>query len=157
MKSSLLVKPILLLQAPKENQTVLQKVSLLTQIILNLDAQHLISVYRLADIPIFFSLSTGIRLGKLLVGEAAGFQDKLFGFGIRFALISGILAATSFIEIKNYDDLWKPEFMRLMKVSRANRFIFANFSISRQLCCQVLGKSKDPRRTLRTLYSWQRI
>ncbi|OGN07312.1 MAG: hypothetical protein A3B86_00980 [Candidatus Yanofskybacteria bacterium RIFCSPHIGHO2_02_FULL_38_22b] len=105
----------------------------------------------------FSTLSTGIRLGKLLVGEAAGFQDKLFGFGIRFALISGILAATSFIEIKNYDDLWKPEFMRLMKVSRANRFIFANFSISRQLCCQVLGKSKDPRRTLRTLYSWQRI
>lgn len=101
--------------------------------------------------------STAIRSGKLLVGEAAGFQDKLFGFGIRFALTSGVLAAISFIERKNYDDLWKQEFMRLMKVSRANRFIFANLPIARQLFWQIVGKSKNPRNMLGTLYSWQRI
>lgn len=105
----------------------------------------------------FSTPSTGIQFGRLRVGEVAGFQDKLFGFGIRFALTSGVLAATSFLEQKNYDQLWKPEFLRLMKVSRVNRFMFANLPIARQLFWKIIGNSKNPRTTLGTLYSWQRI
>ena len=46
----------------------------------------------------------------LLVGEAAGFQDELFRFGLRYAVISGYLAAKSIIEGLDYDELWKDKF-----------------------------------------------
>lgn len=53
----------------------------------------------------------------LFVGEAAGFQDPLFRFGLRYAIISGYLAAKAIIEGKNYDLLWKklllPEFKKI--------------------------------------------
>ena len=42
---------------------------------------------------------------KLLVGEAAGFQDLFLGFGMKYAFLSGYIAAKSIIEEKNYDGL----------------------------------------------------
>ena len=45
--------------------------------------------------------------GSRFVGEAAGFQDYLFGLGIRYALTSGSLAARSILEERDYDELWK--------------------------------------------------
>lgn len=47
--------------------------------------------------------------GKLYVGAAGGFQDVLFGFGIKQAIISGYLAAQSIYEGKDFDSLWKNE------------------------------------------------
>jgi flavin-dependent dehydrogenase len=41
---------------------------------------------------------------KYYVGEAAGFQDVTAGFGIRYAVISGYLAAQSIIESKDYNE-----------------------------------------------------
>jgi flavin-dependent dehydrogenase len=46
------------------------------------------------------------RDGSLWIGEAAGFQDILFGFGIRNALVSAKPAAQSIIENRSYDDLY---------------------------------------------------
>ena len=43
------------------------------------------------------------------VGEAAGFQDYLFGLGIRYALTSGNLAARSILEGRDFDELWISE------------------------------------------------
>jgi flavin-dependent dehydrogenase len=43
------------------------------------------------------------------VGEAAGFQDYLFGLGIRYALTSGWLAARSILEQRSFDELWTRE------------------------------------------------
>lgn len=55
----------------------------------------------------------------LLVGEAAGFQDLTFGFGMRYAILSGYLVAKAIIENLNYDILWQnkfsPEFRKLIK------------------------------------------
>ncbi len=48
--------------------------------------------------------------GRLYVGEAAGFQDASKGFGVRYALLSGFLAAKSILEHKDYDALWKKTF-----------------------------------------------
>jgi len=42
---------------------------------------------------------------QLYVGEAAGIQDSSRGFGIRYAIISGAIAAQSIIENENYTDL----------------------------------------------------
>ncbi len=61
---------------------------------------------------------------RLYVGEAAGFQDFLFGLGIRRSLHSGFLAAQSITDHTDYDELWKREFGNLLKASVVNRFLF---------------------------------
>ncbi|GAC1397077.1 MAG: hypothetical protein NVSMB68_13510 [Thermoanaerobaculia bacterium] len=72
-----------------------------------------------------FHLKDHARTGEsLLVGEAAGFQDYLFGLGIRYALTSGYLAARSIIEERDFDDLWKSEFRGKQETSLVNRFLY---------------------------------
>lgn len=63
---------------------------------------------------------------RLHVGERAGFQDFLWGFGMRYAMVSGFLAAKSFIENKNYDILIKENILGELKTSLSNRFFFEN-------------------------------
>ncbi|MBI4162429.1 MAG: NAD(P)/FAD-dependent oxidoreductase [Candidatus Aenigmarchaeota archaeon] len=53
---------------------------------------------------------TAIINGKKVIGAAAGFLDPSRGFGIKYALLSGILASKSIVEKKNYNKLWKSEF-----------------------------------------------
>ena len=58
------------------------------------------------------------------VGEAAGFQDYLFGLGIRYALTSGWLAAQSILESRDFDELWKRELGAKQQTSLVNRFLY---------------------------------
>ena len=58
------------------------------------------------------------------VGESAGFQDLLFGFGMRYAMHSGYLAAQSIIEGLSYPALCKEHIIPEMEVSLANRWLF---------------------------------
>lgn len=58
------------------------------------------------------------------VGEAAGFQDYLFGLGIRYALTSGALAARSILEERDFDELWKSELGIKQETSLVNRFLY---------------------------------
>jgi len=67
---------------------------------------------------------TAVQGGHLVVGEQAGFQDALAGFGMRYALRSGILAARSLIEAQDYTQLWRNELLPLLRTGAANRFIF---------------------------------
>ncbi len=67
---------------------------------------------------------TAVQGSHLLVGEHAGFQDALAGFGMRYALRSGILAAQSIIEGVDYTALWRREMLPLLKTAIANRFLF---------------------------------
>jgi flavin-dependent dehydrogenase len=48
--------------------------------------------------------------GQLFVGEASGFQDPVGGFGIRFAVISGVLAARAITTGESYTDLVRRQF-----------------------------------------------
>ncbi|RJQ87722.1 MAG: hypothetical protein C4519_00295 [Desulfobacteraceae bacterium] len=57
-------------------------------------------------------------------GESAGFQDAMWGFGLRMAFHSGYLAAKSIIENKNYWDLVKKEIVPYCRTSIVNRFIY---------------------------------
>lgn len=71
--------------------------------------------------------------GARFVGEAAGFQDYLFGLGIRYALTSGSLAARSILEERDYDELWKSALEAKQKTSLVNRFLYesgGNFGLS---------------------------
>ncbi len=60
-----------------------------------------------------------------LVGEQAGFQDTLWGFGMRLAISSGVLAAQSLLNNENYDKLWQRELKPLMQTSVVNRALFS--------------------------------
>lgn len=60
--------------------------------------------------------------GTLWAGEAAGFQDYLFGFGIRYALRSGLLAARSRVEDGDYEALWKKEIAPSQEIALMNRY-----------------------------------
>ncbi|MEO6487220.1 MAG: NAD(P)/FAD-dependent oxidoreductase [Thermoanaerobaculia bacterium] len=60
----------------------------------------------------------------LYVGEAAGFQDYLFGLGIRYALTSGHLAATAILENRNFDELWLGQLGQKQETSLVNRFLY---------------------------------
>lgn len=59
-----------------------------------------------------------------VVGEEAGFQDFLWGFGMRHAMLSGVLAARSLLEGKDYDRLWRQELEPAMWNSMINRSLF---------------------------------
>lgn len=58
------------------------------------------------------------------VGESAGFQDILFGFGMRYAMHSGYLAAKSIIEGISYPELCHKHIIPKMKTSLVNRWLF---------------------------------
>ena len=62
--------------------------------------------------------------GHLVIGEQAGFQDALAGFGMRYALRSGLLAARSIIEGTDYTELWRRELLPLLRAGTVNRFVF---------------------------------
>lgn len=72
----------------------------------------------------FFLRDTQVRQKKLYIGESAGFQDCLWGFGMRFAIASGYLAAKSLIDGSDYDTLWKRELKPMLETSLINRFLF---------------------------------
>lgn len=61
---------------------------------------------------------------KIYIGEAGGFQDYLFGFGMRYAMLTGYYAAKSIIEDKDFYRLCKKEIFPKMKASVVNRFAF---------------------------------
>ncbi len=64
---------------------------------------------------------------KPIVGEAAGFQDANWGFGMRYAMESGYLAAVSIIQGRDYWRLVKQKIIPLVESSWANRYIMEKF------------------------------
>jgi flavin-dependent dehydrogenase len=72
----------------------------------------------------FFIRNTQILRGRLYVGEAAGFQDCLWGFGVRYAVLSGYLAARSIMDGRDYDALWKGRLKGMLETSLINRYLF---------------------------------
>tara|TARA_R110002110_G_scaffold167482_1_gene368465 strand:+ start:10452 stop:11588 length:1137 start_codon:yes stop_codon:yes gene_type:complete len=72
-----------------------------------------------------FRIPDRARFGSHLeVGEQAGFQDTLWGFGMRYAMKSGELAAKSLIEGVDYDTLWKNHFGKQLETGITNRVLF---------------------------------
>jgi flavin-dependent dehydrogenase len=83
------------------------------------------------------------------VGEAAGFQDYLFGLGIRYALTSGHLAARSILEERDFDELWRSELGQKQETSLVNRFLYesgGNFGLA--MFVRHAARARDFRRYL---------
>lgn len=97
---------------------------------------------------------SAVREGRLYVGEAAGFQDYLFGFGLRYALTSGHLAAQSIVEGLVYDSLWKAQFGRQLAASRRNRTIFRYLgNKGYDHLVRITAAHNNPRELWRRFYS----
>lgn len=72
-----------------------------------------------------FCLPPELQEGKtLLVGEAAGLQDFLWGFGIRTAIRSGHLAAQSLLEGGDYVAQASRQFSPQLRAGVVNRFLW---------------------------------
>lgn len=99
----------------------------------------------------------------LLVGEAAGFQDALWGFGMRYAMLSGNLAARTLMSgvPERYDRLWNERFGGTLRAGIANRYTFeklGNFGYSKLL--RLVGESRNVRSWLHIHYGmtfWKRL
>jgi flavin-dependent dehydrogenase len=92
-----------------------------------------------------------------VAGEQAGFQDTLWGFGIRFAVISGVLAARSLTDGGNYDVRWRDAMNPVLRAAVVNRAVYGalgNAGYRRFLRRASAGG--DARRFLRRYYgpSW---
>ncbi len=102
----------------------------------------------------FFLRSTAIEGNKLYLGESAGFQDALFGFGMRYAMTSGFLVAQSIIHGANYDELCQNSFLPLLRTSASNRMIY-EFLGNRgyEFIFRRIATKADLRDTLRQQYN----
>ncbi|HYC90392.1 MAG TPA: NAD(P)-binding protein [Thermoanaerobaculia bacterium] len=87
--------------------------------------------------------------GARYVGEAAGFQDYLFGLGIRYALTSGWLAARSILEERDFDELWQRELGPKQETSLVNRFLYeAGGNLGLGMFVRQAARAKDFNRYL---------
>ena len=57
------------------------------------------------------------------VGEAGGLQDFMWGFGMRYAITSGVLAANSIMGSNDYEKQVRSRLIPLIRASAINRFL----------------------------------
>jgi len=87
------------------------------------------------------------------VGEQAGFQDTLWGFGMRLAISSGVLAAHSLLSNTNYDKLWQCALKPQMEASVVNRALYSLLgNCGYGWFLRRMISQPDLRRTLRLQY-----
>ncbi len=89
--------------------------------LISLDIRNLKSV---AGIGCFSTKNTFEKDGVLYVGEAAGLQDLMWGFGIRTAMQSGYLAANCIIHNRSYPQAAKEIFDSKLKATLTGRFVW---------------------------------
>jgi flavin-dependent dehydrogenase len=91
---------------------------------------------------------------QLLVGEAAGLQDMLWGFGIRTAVLSGALAAQSLIEGTSYQELARRRFLDKQKASFVNRYLWERFGRNNYShIMDRIDRSRDHRKFFHDCYN----
>lgn len=115
--------------------------------------------FKMEDIKIFsgtgnFFLPEVPKDKRIYIGESGGFQDFLWGFGMKYAMKSGYLAAKSIIEGKDFYKLYQKDLLPRMKVSVVNRLIFAAFGndIYRLFVGYYSTKIRDPLEFLGKIY-----
>jgi flavin-dependent dehydrogenase len=103
-----------------------------------------------------FFVPRSARQGNILfAGEAAGFQDALWGFGIRYAVLSGHFAARALLERmpEQYDRLWKKRFGATLRAGLVNRYTFERFGdVGYGKLLSLIERTRDVRVWLRRYY-----
>jgi flavin-dependent dehydrogenase len=110
------------------------------------------------------SLPQDTRVGSCLyAGEAAGFQDGLFGFGLRYAMLSGHLAGDAVArgQSQHYAARWRDRLGALVETAIGNRWLYRKLGDRGR--CALLRRyvaGRDVRSVLRHIYApswWQRL
>ncbi len=92
----------------------------------------------------------------MLVGESAGLQDFFLGFGMRYAIVSGYLAAESIVQGLDYDQLIKGEMEKQLKSSLVNRYIFEKLgNRGYRRLIRAWERSDDVVLLMRRWYGWR--
>jgi len=97
-----------------------------------------------------------VTLGsRLYAGESAGFQDALFGFGLRYALVSGSLAGRACaLDLADYDQRCLTHLGGLNKAAICNRWLYSTMGDrGRSLVIDRFVRGRDPRHLLGRLYA----
>ncbi len=107
----------------------------------------------------YFSIHNIYKKGKtLFVGEAAGIQDFLAGFGMRTAIASGYLAAESIIKDMDYAELADNKFKKHLEAGITNRYTWEHSEVNNYIA--ILDKLKNIEHKtdfLRSIYNFNLI
>jgi len=91
---------------------------------------------------------------RLLVGEASGLQDLLWGFGIRSAVASAALAAQCIIDGKSYQESARRRFLGKQKASFVNRYLWEHFGCNNySRIMDRIDRSRDHRKFFHDFYN----
>ena len=96
------------------------------------------------------------RGAVLYAGEAAGLQDFLWGFGMRFALVSGHMAARALLDKtpRDYERSLRERFAGFLRTSVVNRFIYERMGDSGYAwILRRIARASDARDWLRRFYA----
>ncbi len=111
-----------------------------------------------------FYLPRSARKGNILyAGESAGFQDPLFGFGIRWALISGCEAGRALADDDpgRYERVWKRRLRAFHQAAVTNRWFYERMGDRGYAAALArLARAADVREAMRRAYAprlWKRI
>ncbi|HSR36212.1 MAG TPA: NAD(P)-binding protein [Desulfurivibrionaceae bacterium] len=95
---------------------------------------------------------------RLRVGEAAGLQDILWGFGMKSAVVSGHLAARSLIAGSDYASAAQARFAGRQRASLVNRYLWERFAgHDYQRFLRRIGRCRDPLAWLGSFYNLNRL
>lgn len=94
--------------------------------------------------------------GTLYAGEAAGLQDALWGFGMRYALVSGHMAGLALLAERpsEYERSFRQRFTGFLRTSVVNRYFYERLGdrgYSRLL--HAIARATDARDWLRRFYA----
>ncbi|NYT19381.1 MAG: NAD(P)-binding protein [Methanosarcinales archaeon] len=95
---------------------------------------------------------------QLYVGEAAGLQDMVWGFGMRSAMRSGYLAAWSIIYGEDYDRSATEHFQNKLKASLVNRYIWERFGVRNySMIFDALKGTRNPPKYMQSFHNFNQI
>lgn len=98
-----------------------------------------------------------VRRGRVLfAGEAAGLQDALFGFGMRYAVASGHLAGRAFVngDLSQYEAAYRRQFRPRIQAATVNRYLYRRAGErGYRTLVERLSEAPDPRAWMRRYYN----
>jgi flavin-dependent dehydrogenase len=82
--------------------------------------------------------------GRYYVGESGGLQDFMWGFGMRMAVWSGVLAAKDILGECDYDKEVRKQLLPYVRTSVANRFLMNRVGdkMFKRMCKQWMRNQK---------------
>ena len=139
-------------ESPKEKEYLARTVKFFTE----KTGVQMESPRRFGGVRNFMVPRTARKARTLYAGEAAGFQDALWGFGMRYAMLSGHLAAQAALDgsPEKYDSLWQGRLGGQLRASIMNRYVYKRLGNSGYT--ELLRHARehaDPRAWLRDHYA----